>query len=246
MTPPPAVADAAGTLPRRRSVPPRTEPRSRSRSVPAGAPRRAPSRPPAPARIVQGVLDAPLLDRLVRGSGWIPLVAVGLMGIVFMQVSMLKLNAGIGRAVTTADTLERQNSELRSQVSRLDGNARIESAARRAGMVVPSAGSFRYVTARPGRTDAREAARGIAPPSPVQPGSTPTAQQQATAGATAPAAATTTAPETPATPPAAQTTTPATDQAAPPTTQATPQQSTTPPTAAATTSPAETGAVAAP
>ena len=194
MTPPTAVAGrrTGSTLPRRTSGATRTAP---PRARAAERPPRERPQTPAPARIVRGVLDAPLLDRLVRGSGWIPLVAAGLMGIVFMQVSMLKLNAGIGRAVQTAATLERQNSELRRQVSGLDGNQRIESIARRQGLVVPAAGSFRYVTARPGRTDAREAARGITPPDPVQPGSSQ------------PAAPVT--PVTPVTPPAAVQQTPA-------------------------------------
>jgi hypothetical protein len=107
--------------------------------------------------------DSRLLDRLVRGQLWIPLVAVGLMGIVFMQVSMLKLNAGIGRAVQSASTLERQNSLLRSDVSRMESGARIDRVAGELGMVVPADGGERYV--RAGTTDlaARAAQRMTAP-----------------------------------------------------------------------------------
>jgi hypothetical protein len=97
--------------------------------------------------------DSRLLDRLIRGRLWIPLVAAGLMGIVFMQVSMLKLNAGIGRAVQSASTLERQNANLRAAVSGMESGTRIEDAAHHLGMVVPADGSSHYVTA---------AARGLA------------------------------------------------------------------------------------
>ncbi len=223
MTPPGTIAGrapAGTTVPRRRSGPAAATRPAPSRGArparPAAGPaartsRPAPGRQSGPARIARGILDAPLLDRLVRGSGWIPLVAVGLMGIVFMQVSMLKLNTGVGNAVASAATLERQNAELRNQVSALESNERIEGVARRMGMVVPAAGSFRYVTARPGHTDAREAARGITAPAPVEPGSVVTAQQQQAAAAqgTAPATTTTTPPAAQAAPaPAAQTTTP--------------------------------------
>ena len=75
------------------------------------------------------------------------------MGIVFMQVSMLKLNAGIGRAVQSAATLERQNANLRAAVSGMESGTRIDGAARHLGMVVPADGSTHYVTA---------AARGLA------------------------------------------------------------------------------------
>ena len=76
--------------------------------------------------------DARVLDRLVRGRAWIAIMAVGLMGIVFMQVSLLKLNAGISRAVTAADTFDRQNSSLREDISKLDSGERIQAVAAQA------------------------------------------------------------------------------------------------------------------
>jgi hypothetical protein len=101
----------------------------------------------------RALADSRFLDRLIRGRLWIPIVAAGLMGIVFMQVSMLKLNAGIGRAVQSAATLERQNTNLRAAVSGMESGTRIDDAARHLGMVVPADGSTHYVTA---------AARGLA------------------------------------------------------------------------------------
>jgi len=179
VTPPATIADRTRVAGTRTTVPRR----SAARPAAQPQPRRLRAPHPRVAERLRALPDAPWLDRLVRGSGWIPLVALGLLGIVFMQVTMLKLNAGIGRAVETAATLERQNGELRDQVSRLDSGERIEAVARKLGMVVPAAGSQRYVTVRPGRTDARAAARNVTRPDPVQPGSTLPAKQAAAAPA---------------------------------------------------------------
>jgi hypothetical protein len=115
------------------------------------------------ARRAVRVGDARLLDRLVRGRAWIAIVAVGLLGIVFMQVSMLRLNAGISRAVTAAETLQRQNSTLRADISELDSGQRIQDTAAGLGMVMPEAGKVHYLDAR--RADGRAAARGVRAPS---------------------------------------------------------------------------------
>jgi hypothetical protein len=81
-----------------------------------------------------------------------------------MQVSLLKLNAGISRAVEATGALQRRNAALESEIARLDSSERIRSAAVRAGMVDPSAGDTKYLTVRPGR-DAALAARRMQPPS---------------------------------------------------------------------------------
>lgn len=117
------------------------------------------------ARVAMRVGDAPLLDRLVRGRAWIAIVAVGLLGIVFMQVSMLKLNGGVGRAVTSADTLERQNAALRQQISQLGSDERVRVVAADLGMTMSGAGDPRYLDAR--QADPRRAARSIKEPAPV-------------------------------------------------------------------------------
>jgi cell division protein FtsL len=135
------------------------------RAALAGA---AAARPPLALRLgatAMRVGDARLLDRLVRGRAWIALVAIGLMGIVFMQVSLLKLNAGISRAVTAADTLERQNSALRSDISNLDSDERIQAVAAKLGMTTPAAGDVHYLDAR--EANGARAAASIKPPAPV-------------------------------------------------------------------------------
>lgn len=143
----------APQLPRRRSVPARPVPRT-------APPGRALARRLGRAGMRVG--DARLLDRLVRGRAWIALVAVALLGLVFMQVSLLKLNAGISRAVTAADTLDRQNAAMRAEISGLESGERIQAVAARLGMVMPAAGSVHFLDAR-GASGAR-AASAIRPP----------------------------------------------------------------------------------
>jgi hypothetical protein len=189
------------------------------------------------------IVDARFLDRLLRGRVWIALLAVGLMGIVFIQVSMLRLNAGISRAITTAETLSHQNASLRADISKLDSGERIADSAGALGMVQPAAGSVNYLDARKG--DARAAAQAIRPPRKDATGaSTSAAAAPAQATTTAQAAPTTAQPQAQAAtaPPAAtttQTTPPAAAQA-PATTAAAPPATTT--TAPAQSAPTQTAA----
>src|SRR5687768_5736673 len=73
--------------------------------------------------------DHRLVDRLLRGRAWIWLIGVMLGGIVAMQVSLLKLNAGISHSVETVATLERVNADLETEVARLSSGERIQAAA---------------------------------------------------------------------------------------------------------------------
>jgi hypothetical protein len=219
--------------PRRISGPsrPKRDPRASATAATAVA------RPPLAMRLgtrAMRVGDARLLDRLVRGRAWIALMAIGLMGIVFMQVSLLKLNAGISRAVTAADTFDRQNSSLREDISKLDSGERIQAVAAKLGMVTPAAGDVHYLDAR--GADGARAAAAIKPPKPVTPSAAPAATTPAATTTTTPTAApTTTVPA--ATAAAATSSAPATTNAAPATTTSTPTTSTTAP-ATSTTAPA--------
>ena len=105
-----------------------------------------------------------VIDGLLRGRAWIWLIGVLLGGIVAMQVSLLKLNAGISRAVTTAGTLERQNADLEAGIAELSSVERVRAAAAADGMITPAAGDVSYLHARDDR-DASLAARRMAPPS---------------------------------------------------------------------------------
>jgi hypothetical protein len=149
-------------------------------------PRRAPGRPvarrvsgplrPAPAgpavrRGTTGVFEriralpeTRFVDGLLRGRVWIWLIGVLLGGIVAMQVSLLKLNAGISRAVTTTATLERQNADLEAEIARLSSGERVRAAALEDGMVTPLPGGVEYLRSR-GERDATRATRTMQPPS---------------------------------------------------------------------------------
>jgi hypothetical protein len=105
-----------------------------------------------------------MVDRLLRGRVWIWMVGILLGGIVAMQVSMLKLNTGIGRAVTTTATLERQNAGLEADIARLSSSERARSAAAAKGMIMPPAGANEYLRSH-GDRDPNRAARRMTPPS---------------------------------------------------------------------------------
>jgi cell division protein FtsL len=105
-----------------------------------------------------------LVDRLLRSRAWIWLIAIMLGGIVTMQVSLLKLNAGISKNVETASTLERVNADLETEVAKLSSGERIQHTAAEEDMVTPSAGDIGFLHARPG-TDPRLAAQRMQKPS---------------------------------------------------------------------------------
>jgi cell division protein FtsL len=104
--------------------------------------------------------DRSVVDRMVRGRLWIGVLGVLLIGLVFTQVSLLKLNAGIGSAVERSSGLERINGELRAQVSQLESGERIQERAAALGMVLPAAGQISYVRPR-GRDDVGAATRAL-------------------------------------------------------------------------------------
>ena len=132
--------------------------RPRPRPVPSPATR------PGTAERLRTLPDHRILDRLLHGRAWIWVIGLALGGIVAMQVSLLKLNSGISRAVQASYTLERQNSELEASIAKLSSGERIRLAAQARGMVTPPAGDLRYLRVRPGQ-DAYRAASRITPPS---------------------------------------------------------------------------------
>ena len=116
--------------------------------------------PPLGLRVARGVATLPdhrVVDALVRGRWWIGCVGFLLIGIVAMQVSLLKLNAGIGESVQRSALLERNNGELRASVSRLGARERIQAEAERIGLVMP--GRRRRALPRTGRRTGRAAGR---------------------------------------------------------------------------------------
>jgi hypothetical protein len=150
--------------------PPRTRTATRPRRV-SGPLRPAPAGAPPLRRGTTGVFErlralpeTRVIDGLLRGRAWIWLIGLLLGGIVAMQVSLLKLNAGISRAVTAASTLERQNADIEAGIARLSSVERVRTTAAQEGMVMPPAGDVGYLSARADR-DAALAARRMQPPS---------------------------------------------------------------------------------
>jgi hypothetical protein len=141
---------------------------------------------------VRSLPDHRLLDRLIRGRAWIVLIGVLLAGIVALQVSMLRLNAGISRSVEQAQILQRQNQQMQANVAALGSDSRMAALAERQGFHTTPAGSERYLSV--GKGDAGRAARDMKPPQPHQttPAAstvTPTATTTGTATGTATGAA---------------------------------------------------------
>jgi cell division protein FtsL len=164
-----AAARSSSASPARpRAAPARRRPVRRA-SGPAAAPRAGVALPP-PLR----VLDVPfaralrtrtsgVLDALLAGRGWIALVGVLLVGIVFFNVDLLRMNREIALTAERGAVLKRENARLRREAALLGSSQRIQDAAAELGMVLPTAGEVRFLTAHP-PFDARKAARRIVEP----------------------------------------------------------------------------------
>lgn len=152
--------------------------RPRARTAPIG-PRRisGPTRRPigagpairhrgrtSPFEKLSRIPDHRVVDRLLRGRACILVIGLMLGGIVAMQVSLLRLNSGISRAVQTASTLAGQNMALEKAIAEAQSGDRVRIAAADTGMIDPPAGERRFVTARI-PTDPRRAVRHMKPPS---------------------------------------------------------------------------------
>ena len=87
---------------------------------------------------VRALPDHSLLDRLIRGRVWIALLGVMLVGIVAMQVEVLKLGASMGRNIAQATALQGHNEALRASVAGLADDQRIEALGAKQGMVMPA------------------------------------------------------------------------------------------------------------
>jgi cell division protein FtsL len=96
---------------------------------------------------------------------WIVLLAVLLAGIVFANVALLEMNAGIARTTEQVAALKRENSRLRLEAARLGSSERIQRAAADLGLVLPAPGEVRYLEARPG--DPELALKRMSAPTPV-------------------------------------------------------------------------------
>jgi uncharacterized membrane protein YgcG len=171
MTPP--AAAVAEALPRHRTAP---------RRAPVRHPRRisGPARPARPAprttarpddhglalraiEAYQRVSDNALLDRLVRGRLWIGLLAFALIGIVAMQLMVLKLNTGIGATLAREAAFQRSNAQLGIEAATGSGEGRIEPLAAATGMTFAPSGSVHFVASKPSSDISRATAVLAAP-----------------------------------------------------------------------------------
>lgn len=159
--------------PRRVSGPAR--PRSAASAV-------APRRPSLAARgllVIRGLPEHTLLDRIVRGRAWIPLLGVLLAGLVATQVEILKLGTGMGRWIERSSTLSTRNQALQASVATLMDDQRIERLAAKMGMVMPDPTAVSFLSATPGG-DAGRAVANIHAPDPSVFSSEPSAIAGAT------------------------------------------------------------------
>ncbi|HEV3127558.1 MAG TPA: hypothetical protein VGY32_01170 [Solirubrobacteraceae bacterium] len=117
-------------------------------------------------RLLLGVRSLPdhsLLDRIVRGRVWIPVLGVLLAGIVFSQVEVLRLNASMGQALRQNSTLAIRNQALRVSVAELSDQTRIERLAARMGMVMPGPTTLSFVPGNPSVTRGLQSIHAPAP-----------------------------------------------------------------------------------
>jgi hypothetical protein len=165
---PPAAAAAPAVRPRRAPAP--RGPRRVSgpvRRAPTTAPHRS-LRPRAATTVngfalglisaIEALAQHRLLDRLIRGRTWIGIVAFALIGIVALQLGLLKLNGGIGRALEREALLQRQNAALSIENSELAAGPRVQALAAQLGMAFASPSQLRFLDSRPRADTARAAA----------------------------------------------------------------------------------------
>ena len=109
---------------------------------------------------LDGLASHPLLDRVIRGRVWIGLVAFALIGIVTLQLGLLKLNSGIGRSLEREAALQRENAALSVENSELAAGSRVESQAERLGMRLASVSGLKFLGSH-ARVDVPKAAAAL-------------------------------------------------------------------------------------
>ncbi len=168
---PPAAAAAPAVRPRRAPAPrgPRRVSGPARPARPTVAPRPSRSRPQTResglvlgvASLLRALARHRLLDRLIRGRAWIFVIAFALIGIVALQLGLLKLNGGIGRALEREAMLQTQNSALSIENSERAAGERVEARAGKLGMTFAPAGAIRFLSAG-SRGEAAKAAGALA------------------------------------------------------------------------------------
>jgi hypothetical protein len=165
---PASPARAAATMPAPGIALPRRRPATQPRRRPARDPtyRRARESSAGIALRALGALEdisaSALFDRLIRGRLWIGLLAFALIGMVAMQLLVLKLNTGIGHTLERVAQLQRANAQLGIENSTSSAESRIAPSATTAGMTLAPVGTVHFVAAN--RSDVARAASVLAAP----------------------------------------------------------------------------------
>jgi hypothetical protein len=103
------------------------------------------------------------LRRLLAGRVGIVLVAFSLIGIVTLQLGLLKLNGGIGRALEHEALLQRENAALSIENSEMAAGDRVEFGAAGIGMEYVPPGALKALSVHSG-SDASRAASALRAP----------------------------------------------------------------------------------
>jgi hypothetical protein len=96
---------------------------------------------------VRGLPDCGLVTQLTRRRAWIPVIGLLLAGIVALNVATLSFSATAGKIEADIQTLEQENSVLRSRVARRLSNERVQGAAAGIGLVSVGPDEIGYVEA---------------------------------------------------------------------------------------------------
>jgi hypothetical protein len=97
---------------------------------------------------LDGVSRSAFLERLIRGRIWIGVLAFALIGIVAMQLVVLKLNNQIGRTLAREVVLQRENAQLGIEGSETSSGSLVEPQAAAAGMTFAAPGSLHFLRSR--------------------------------------------------------------------------------------------------
>jgi hypothetical protein len=147
---------------------------------------RRPARPVEHERAVarRPLTDLLSIDRLMRGRISIAVVAFALIGIVTLQLGLLKLNGGIGRALEHEGLLQRENAALSIEISEMAAGDRVELQAARIGMELVPPGGLRFLAVRP-RIDVTRGAAALSTRVSAASGGVATAPSASATGSTA-------------------------------------------------------------
>ncbi len=191
MTPPSAGASSAldyrAPAHRRRTPPAPRRVSGPARGRSAAVPARDRHIAPRTAGALKRLSAASLLDRLILGRAWIALLAFALIGVVAMQLVVLKLNTGIGRTLQRQVLLQRENAELGIENSAYSAESRIAPLAAATGMTFAPPGTVHFVASS--GADVARAASVLASAAQASAADQPGAGEASGAGATGNASA---------------------------------------------------------